>query len=66
MPGTRVRYDGKVPTKVGPHPETGYQTIVEPGKLLPADAPAPLRDELAKRDRWTEVSTGGPPAKKGA
>ncbi len=29
--------------------------IVEPNHLLPDDAPAAMRDELLKRDNWSEV-----------
>lgn len=59
----RARYNG--PQKVVVHWPPGetnvgnpdYQTWeVEPGGLLPADAPAKLRDELAANPDWTEVA----------
>lgn len=64
----RARYDGPYEKVVVHWPpgetavgSTDYQTWeVEQNSLLPAEAPAKLRDELTSRDDWSEVdhSTG--------
>ena len=55
----RARYDGPWPKArvTWPPGETApeQEWLVEPGHLLPADAPAKLRDELVRGDDWTEV-----------
>jgi len=55
----RARYTGNGPTTV--HWPAGevyptYTATIEPNHELPADAPAALRDELLKRDDFTEVN----------
>lgn len=55
----RARYDGPwAKTRVSwPPGETipEYEALIEKGHLLPADAPAKLRDSLVAGDDWTEV-----------
>jgi hypothetical protein len=62
----RARFDGDVPTRVvwpagEIYPED--EIIVEPGKFLPADVPASVRDELLARPDWSEVNQTTTPAK---
>lgn len=57
MAASRVRYDGPGRSTTVVHHESGYSTTVKVGHQLPTDAPASLRDELAKRDNWTEIAS---------
>lgn len=54
----RVRYDGPS-TAVDVHLPDGVVTV-ERGHLLPAEAPAAIRDELAARGDWSEVQQSTP------
>ena len=60
----RARWDGTEPQAVYWPPGDTSQTkpayVVEPGKQLPGDAPAEMRDSLLKDDRWTEVEYTAP------
>jgi len=63
----RARYDGGSPVRVTHPPGAVYpdkEWVVEPGHLLPDDAPASLRDELTSRDDWTEVEQATAKTKK--
>lgn len=51
----RARYDGGYLDGVVVEVEPGQLVHVKQGGLLPADAPAAVRDELLSREDWSEV-----------
>lgn len=59
----RARYDGP-DLEVAVYPPGDIYAepiaIVQKGHMLPADAPAAIRDELLARDNWTEVEQPAP------